>query len=268
MLEPVLTGAMIIAGGHASKELLTKLLGPTAEYLGGGLRNWTERAGENVARVFNTASRILGAKVESPGSVSPRSLKAVLDEAQFSEEQLTTEYLGGVLASARSEVGRDDRAVAMMALLSQMSTYQIRGHYVIYSIMKASFDGNGMDPSTNDGRARMWIFMPQAALNAALDFSGGELDRVSRLCEHIVFGLHNMGLIHAFHMADAEEAQRDALHGITKAGVQCMASLVGMELFLWAHGKGTTAISGFLEPGFHVSALADVTIPPSWPVTF
>jgi hypothetical protein len=86
-----------------------KNLGPTAEYLGGGLRAWTEKRVQNVATIFNKAQEKLGPEIEKAGSVPPRVLKEVLDEGSFCDDELTAEYFGGILASSRTPSGRDDR---------------------------------------------------------------------------------------------------------------------------------------------------------------
>lgn len=79
--------------------LVGKILGPTADYIGEGVREWTQRRTENVKRVFLRAGDKLGDELEQPGAVPPRVLKAVLDEAQFADDELMADYLGGVLAT-------------------------------------------------------------------------------------------------------------------------------------------------------------------------
>ena len=55
------------AGLLASKDMLNKLLGPTADYLGDGLRDLVKRSCDNVGRVFSAAWRKLGRAVDQPG---------------------------------------------------------------------------------------------------------------------------------------------------------------------------------------------------------
>ncbi len=101
----------------ASKDLITKLLGPTAEYIGGELRHLAEKANLNLDSIFNRAMRKLGNKIDTPGSVSPRVLKHVWDEGRFVEDELAAEYFGGLMASARSPDGKDDRVLSLRAHL-------------------------------------------------------------------------------------------------------------------------------------------------------
>ncbi len=65
-MEPV-SGLAIIATGIGSKKIIEKLLGPTADYLGEGLRSWTEKRVENTRRIFTHAAKLLGDDLESPG---------------------------------------------------------------------------------------------------------------------------------------------------------------------------------------------------------
>jgi hypothetical protein len=43
-----------------SAKLLEKLLGPTAEYIGDGIRKWTENRTANVRRIIDIAVKKLG----------------------------------------------------------------------------------------------------------------------------------------------------------------------------------------------------------------
>src|SRR6185503_17313077 len=83
------------------KELVPKILGPTADYIGAGLRGYTERASANVRRIFENAGTKLGEELDKPGQVSPKVLKEILGEGCVAEDELAAEYFGGVLASSR-----------------------------------------------------------------------------------------------------------------------------------------------------------------------
>ena len=139
-MEPITA----IGGGLAlfgSKDLIIKLLGPTADYLGGGLRDYTKKGCENISRVFAVAIRTLGPKVEEKGQIPPKVLKEVLNQGYFCEDQLAAEYLGGVLASSRTEVGRDDRGATILGVIGRLSSYQIRCHYLFYSALSSTCKG-------------------------------------------------------------------------------------------------------------------------------
>ena len=92
-MEPA-TGLTILGGAVGSAKVIEKLLGPTADYLGGEIRNYTEKGLSNLGRVFSHATITLGKKIEDPGQVPPKVLKGTLEEGYFSEDQLSAQYFG------------------------------------------------------------------------------------------------------------------------------------------------------------------------------
>ncbi|NAZ18194.1 hypothetical protein GT020_19410, partial [Glutamicibacter soli] len=93
---------------YLGKDGLEKLLGPTADYLGGELQEFTKKRINNVGKIFKKAENKLGDKINSPGGVPPKVLKTIINEGSYSDDELAAEYFGGVLASARTELTRDD----------------------------------------------------------------------------------------------------------------------------------------------------------------
>jgi hypothetical protein len=51
-----------------------RILGPTADYLGAGAKDWTERGLNNLGRVFTGAQRMLADRIEDSGAVPPKVL--------------------------------------------------------------------------------------------------------------------------------------------------------------------------------------------------
>jgi hypothetical protein len=141
MPDPVVAAGFAAVGAYVAKDAVKKLLGPTAEYLGEGLRNVAQRRIEAIEQIFRNAERKLGGKGNSPGQVPLKVLRSVLDEGSFSPDPLAVEYFGGILASSRSERGRDDRGARMATMLDSLSTYQLRAHYLIYSSIRNLFAG-------------------------------------------------------------------------------------------------------------------------------
>ena len=67
-----------IGGGLAilaSKDILLKILGPTADYVGGKTKGLVEKADINLNAIFSIALRKLGDRADAPGQVNPRVLK-------------------------------------------------------------------------------------------------------------------------------------------------------------------------------------------------
>ncbi len=89
-------------------KIIEKLLGPTAEYIGEGAKEWTAKRVENVKYIFSIAATKLGEKINENGTVSPKVLKGILNDGSYCDDKLVLEYFGGVLASSRSNISRDD----------------------------------------------------------------------------------------------------------------------------------------------------------------
>ncbi|WP_162048263.1 hypothetical protein [Vibrio taketomensis] len=75
MPEPVTTIGIGAIAAYLGKDGLSKLLGPTADYLGGELKVFTEKRIENVGRIFKSAEDKLGSEISENGSVPQRSSK-------------------------------------------------------------------------------------------------------------------------------------------------------------------------------------------------
>lgn len=139
MPEPISTIGIGAIAAYLRKDGLQKLLGPTADYLGGELQEFTKRRIENFGKIFQNADQKLGDRSNTHGSVPPRVLKEILNEGSYSEDESATEYFGGVLASSRTSIGRDDRGARIAKLVARLSTYQLRSHLLIYSTIRHLF---------------------------------------------------------------------------------------------------------------------------------
>ena len=169
-MEPVTTAVT----AYLAKDGIGKLLGPTADYLGEGLRDLTRRRVESIGRIFSNASTKLGSQLDEPGQVPPRVLKTVLNEGSYCEDPVALEYFGGVLASSRTERGRDDRGARVAKVVDNLSTYQLRTHYLIYSSIANLFATSGRRFGTDQDRTQMQIFLPGEGYANAMEFSQEE----------------------------------------------------------------------------------------------
>ena len=170
-----------------------KILGPTADYIGGELKELTERRANNITAMFQNAARKLGSKLNEPGQVPPKVLKTIINDASYSDDVVSVEYFGGVLASARTPTGRDDRGARLAKILDGLSSYQIRTHYLMYSTVAKRFAPDENTFQTPDGRGKMQVFIPFSDYISAMHFTPAELD--AQLLDHVMHGLANEGLI-------------------------------------------------------------------------
>lgn len=235
MVEPVttLTGTAIAA--YWTKDGLNKLLGPTADYLGQGLKDFVQKRKEIVAQILQNAESKLGDRIDSPGEVPPKVLKAIIDDGSFSNDKLAVEYLGGILASSRTELGRDDRGARTAKIVDRLSTYQLRTHFLIYSTIREIFSNKGFNFNLHD-RPKMQIYIPFSGYIEAMDFNKTELEQVNQITNHIFFGLHSEDLIEGMWQIGPKEDMVRLFAGASEDGVICAPSALGAELFLWAFG--------------------------------
>ena len=259
ILEPA-TGLTILGGAIGSSKIIEKLLGPTADYLGGEIKGYTEKGLNNLGRVFRHASNTLGERIEEPGQVPPKVLKGILDEGYFSEDQLSAQYFGGVLASSRTGIQRDDRGTSFIKLIGRLSTYQIRTHFIFYTILKSicGIRHDNLGILTERQKFKIWIPFP--LYSTAMDFRPGENPNV--LLQHIMNGLTREELIDgSWNMGSTEHIKKNENLKVDSSGIVFRSSAVGLELYLWAHGESSVAVSDFLSADFSPMPLDDMVIP-------
>lgn len=249
MPEPIITVGLGAVGAYLGKDGVQKLLGPTADYLGQGLRDFTQKRTETIGRIFQNAESKLGEKLENPGQVPPKVLKAVLDDGSFTNDRLAVEYLGGILASSRTEDGRDDRGARIAKTLDALSTYQLRTHYLIYATVRAVFADSGLSLNLND-RPKMQIFLPFSSYLPAMDFSKSELDQLYSILSHTFFGLHGDNLLEGDWQYGGQDSISKLFPKATDGGIVCQPSSLGAELFLCAFGHADKPLDYLFSPEF------------------
>ena len=257
------TGLTILGSAIGGAKLVEKLLGPTADYVGVGLRNWAEKRVLNVGRIFEKAARKLGDKIDIPGSVPPRVLKEILDEGSYCDDELTAEYFGGVLASSRSGTSRDDRAASYLKLTSELSSYQIRFHYITYTVCRSLFLGSGLRPTFEEDLNKMWLFLPGSFLSPAMDFTDAE--PAQDIILHCTSGLGRHDLIRQAHWGRPDHVNplnnQKGWCEVSEWGLTVEPTQFGIDYWLWAVGLGTVNRMRFLENDIAIPKLPDISVP-------
>lgn len=240
------TGLTILGSAIGSAKILEKILGPTSEYIGGQIKEWTQKKVENTAKIFKNAEHKLGDKINDVGTVPAKILKGIFEDGGWSEEELEVEYFGGVLASSRTHISRDDRGTYYITMISKMTTYQLRTHYLIYHLVKVLHDGK----ETNLNDAKNWrnleLFIPFHIFLEAMDFVESEEQEWVTLLSHSLFGLKKDELINDFKWGN-KDFLREHFIEVNESGIVITPSKLGVELFLWAYGKGTLDPDLFLS---------------------
>ena len=254
-MEPITTIGMGLAV-IGSKDILLKILGPTADYIGGEVKGLVEKCNINLDQIFLKAKNKLGSRLEEEGSVNPRVLKSVLDEGRFCEDELAAEYFGGILASSKMKDGRDDRGVSLMEMIKGLSVYQLRAHYLFYFLLKKHGEPN-VRIGTPQERSKNKIFLPFSVFEKAMEFSGSETPRV--IIPHAVIGLANKGLISEYYQFGSQEHMKSVYEECPEhGGIMFEPTMLGAELFLWAEGINNIESANILLDSFK---LPDPIIP-------
>lgn len=219
-----------------SKPILEKVLGPSADLVGGEIKNLVQRCNVNLDGIFRKAVKKLGPRIDAPGAVPARVLKQVWDEGRFIEDELSAEYYGGILAASRTGTSRDDRALTYLALVKNLSTYQIRTHYIVYRVLRES----GLASGRTEFRARMAgnlrIAIPISVFEKAMAFDEKEEIEFEAITTHCILGLVQQSLFHAeWQMGNVEDLKK-VLPGVNESSFVVRPTLLGAALYLWASG--------------------------------
>lgn len=256
MVDPITLSASAAVAAYLSKDGVTKLLGPTADYLGGELKGLVEKSQQNIGAIFKKAEEKAGPKLEGPGVVNPRVLKHVVDEGRFSEDELFAEYFGGVLASARTDDGKDDRGVYYSNIIQSMSVYQLRMHYFLYILIWNLAKGKTIDVNNYFGRLSMDLIVPIQVYEQT--FNASPSDAEMSIISHAMAGLTRLDLIEdTWKFADREFLKSERLE-VSDRSFFVTPSIPGLELFLWAHGKGELGLPEFLSPTLVIKDELDI----------
>jgi hypothetical protein len=232
-MDPLtITGAGLVVLG--SKELLVKLLGPTADYLGGEISGFVQKCNINLDSVFARATKKLGNRINQDGSVSPRILRHVLDDGRFCEDELAAEYYGGILAGSRDATGKDDQALPYLSKVREMSVLQIRLHFAFYYEILRLYSENRPNLGVAAECHQAGLLLPNQFLIPLFP-----PEKVAKsywdMMTHSVVGLSSQGLITTYAYGPADTLKGNFPEA-TKDGAYMAPSFMGAELFLWALG--------------------------------
>ena len=253
------TGLALLGPAH----IAAKILGPTADYVGEGLRAWAETRVRNVQAIFTRAGQILGERVDHPGTVPPKVLHRVLTDGSYASDPLEREYFAGVLASSRNDAGGDDRGVSMLALLGRLSSHQVQAHFMLYSVARGLYLGRDLRFVASD--KEMLTAIPQDSVESSLGWTFETATEGTSMWDHTFFGLAREALIDHRSLAYGNV---DQLREYTRVPVDFDEDLLlfhpstlGAELFLWAHGLGHMGRHALIESDVRLESPALLELP-------
>ena len=257
------TAAIVASSLLLAKEPLNKLLGPSLDYFGKELESFAKKRAENIGRIFNKAIDKLGPKIDEPGQVNPKLLKGLILDGSFCDDELTAEYYGGILASSRTGVNRDDRGAAYLEQVSRLSTYQVRTHFIIYTVIKKLFqDTRHVKPG--EDRIAMQIYIPHSDYNRAMAFDDNDEkgDLIGLCMDHSFTGLNASDLALFLYNGPPDYLSQN-FPGLIfpKSGFIVQPTPAGLYLYLWATGHGHIPSEHFLTADIAIQVPKDIKMP-------
>ncbi len=249
--------ALAVTGGfsYVGKDLASKILGPTCSYMGEGFKELAQDCTENIKKIFLSADKKLSLDMADKGSVPPSVLKGVLSEGSFCDDPIGIEYFGGVLASSKTEDSIDNRGASINALISRLSNYQLRAHYIFYCCFKHVYKNSKVNPDVRADLLKMEIYIPFNFFCRNLESSNDSI------FSHLINGLSKEDLIGPSYASNAKRIlNSNENYSFPEEGLLTPLSLAGIELFLWAHGKGTEAPDYFFSPDFEIEMMNNLVI--------
>lgn len=132
----------------ASLAIGKKLLGKTFDIVSNDIANLYEK-GRN--KIIERAAKKI--KDENDGrSANLRVARDVFFNGSFTDESICAEYFGGILASSRSDDGKDDTGVYYVDLIKSLSSNQLKLHYLIYLSFNKYFVSDKLKSKINPGQ--------------------------------------------------------------------------------------------------------------------
>lgn len=245
MIDPG-TGLTILGSAIGGAKVVEKILGPTSEYIGEQLKEWTVKKVTNTANIFKNAEKKLGEKINNEGKVPPKVLKGILEDGAWCEEELQVEYFGGVLASSRSGISRDDRGAYFVSLISRLSTYQLRTHYLFYHLIKQQFNGEDINIHDGNNWPNLQMFISFDTFYNSMDFTKEEGTNWGNILSHAIWGLNKEELLTGFSYGNEDHIKKKFTEAKT-GGIIYQPTKMGVELFMWAYGHGQENTNDFFK---------------------
>lgn len=232
------TAAILAAGASVNPlgRLLDRVFGGSVDAVGDALTRFTAHRLRNIGRIVANADKKLGDAGEAAGAVHPRVAGRILDEGSWCDDDIMVEYLGGVLAAARTDDESDDRGAMFAGLISRMSSYAIRLHYVYYQTLHQVAHGwpIQLGLGSEDERLRLSLCLPFEALKPAL-FPGGTWQNTYFM--HALVTLLREDLLNTQGSAAGAPDFLPEWARSTGPAMVAAPSLVGIEMWLFSHGK-------------------------------
>jgi len=163
----------------------------------------------------------------------------------WTDEEIISDYLGGVLAATGPS---DDAGAAIVALIGRLSAEQLRLHYVLYREVRRLWPEMSTNLYEHQKADRAGVCIPIDEVVSALG------SRTTNLAS-TMFALSHEDLVGSVWSVvfDADDP---------RYGVQARPSPLGAELFLWGHGAQGTVANNLFDNSLDLTFLTEVAPTP------
>jgi hypothetical protein len=203
------------------KSIIERVLGPTADELG-----------KDVLKLYKMAKNLIlqkaFKKLKNPNDGKRANLRVARDvlwNGSFTDDVICAEYFGGILASSRSEDGKDDSGIFFLDIIKSLSSSQLKMHYIIYrtlnKILVANEDKKTLNPGNEIEIRREKIFF--SLFEIAEEFKNKDFG-------FILHGLHFKGLIGFFQTKEYKLNENESF-----AYLEVEPTSLGVQLFAIAN---------------------------------
>jgi len=219
-----------------SAELAVKVLGPTAEYLGKGIQSFTEKRVANINSILKkAATRIDKSKSDNSGSVDPLMVKDIVDYGSYIEDDLIQDYLAGLLICSKTTSDEDNSHISYAKALENMSRYQVRLHYLLYSVFRKLYLNLDINIGLEENRKKLQTFVGfPLVISALFGNATSKIANFPGIIQDTITGMIRLSLIgDHFSFGSIEEINRwCSTTKTTMPGIVYQPSVFGIKLFL------------------------------------
>lgn len=254
----------LFGGGYfvekcGGKELLVRVFGPTADYLGEKLAATTKDILESAAK------KISFHRVPEENRVSPAIIHQMAYDWIYDDEQIFSEYYGGILTASKR--GQNDIGKAIGQTITRLPAYALRLHFIIYNAIKNTFLGKSINLGKSYDCRLCCIYIKKTDLDLAMGFTDEDVDHHQLIYGTCLNALAREELIrHGFYLGKAKEF--NTMFKMSERGLIVGPSYSGASLLSWAAGFGLLRPSAFFSYDLEFSKntlplLEVIPIPPA-----
>src|SRR5687768_15700449 len=134
-------------------------------------------------------------------------------------------------------------------------------HHIFYATVRKRHAGTSANIfQQSDRKSALKTFVSFSDFARGLDLQEGE--NIGILLPHILGGLIREGLVEDdFAWGDAAHVKKSKGFDVTEGGIVLSPSTLGLELYLWAYGKGNLTLHSMFDSSVEFKALSEIAYP-------